>query len=375
MFSLVNAIASADSILNYGAVGDGVTDNKDALEACFAANVASGKYIYVPEGLFVYSGVKTIQNTVLFGLGNDRSVLKALDPEHSTIYVKGNNCGVGNLTHNASGVTRSSQPDATSIYFKDATNFSAKNVHSIASSGTGIRAYGVTSGVISNNYIEGSLADGIHSTNGSSNILIEHNKIYGAGDDGISVVTYGTEQVTNDITARFNDIRNPTYGRGITVVGGENIKYCNNYIDMNGLTTAGLYIASESFYHTRGVSAILAIGNVILNAGSINTGQGAICICNQGGYGKQYVHSILCDNTSIYNPDYYGITVTGGQSVSAKIRNTKIYSGDGRAATLVSNTSGHNDIREENNVKYPLDSYAAINPAIGAGIDPTFVTS
>ena len=60
------------NLLDYGAVGDGITDNSAAILAAFNAANASGKSLYVPAGIYNIAStvaVPSLQNIVIFGDG------------------------------------------------------------------------------------------------------------------------------------------------------------------------------------------------------------------------------------------------------------------------------------------------------------------
>lgn len=117
-----------------------------------------------------------------------------------------------------------------------------------------------------------SRADGVHMTDGSSDGEVSNVHTEGTGDDGLAVVSY-TSQFTPVFTGRCHDIvvRNvvvdgTTWGRGATVVGGQNIQYFD--VNVRGTHGAGIYVSSEGDpFFTQGTSNVLIRGGSITAAG------------------------------------------------------------------------------------------------------------
>lgn len=79
--SLADHFGDILSVKDFGAVGDGVTDDTAALAAAFSAIASTGKRMYIPAGIYVVSGSLAINaiGAVLVGDGPDAggTVLKA----------------------------------------------------------------------------------------------------------------------------------------------------------------------------------------------------------------------------------------------------------------------------------------------------------
>jgi hypothetical protein len=92
----VQAGDSMVSIADLGAIGDGKTDNHDALQKALDEAHSQGKALQIPKGTFAYSGVLHDIGVSIEGAGPG-SVLKALDPHHSTLFVSGDGAHLHNF--------------------------------------------------------------------------------------------------------------------------------------------------------------------------------------------------------------------------------------------------------------------------------------
>lgn len=120
--------------------------------------------------------------------------------------------------------------------------------------------------------VYGSRADGIHMTDGASDGVVTNAYTEGTGDDGVAVVSY-TPQSAPDYAGRCRNIviDNPvvngtTWGRGVSVVGGEGITYRN--VRVARTSGAGVYLSSEGEpFFTQGTTRVRVLGGSISNAG------------------------------------------------------------------------------------------------------------
>jgi hypothetical protein len=105
-------------------------------------------------------------------------------------------------------------------------------------------------------------SDSIHMSGGAHHIYIAGNAVRNSGDDMIAVVTYAYHPInTYQILIENNDVDYQPWGRGITVVGGEHVTIRNNKVKRS--SDAGIYIAAESSWATRGVNNVLVENNTL----------------------------------------------------------------------------------------------------------------
>jgi hypothetical protein len=219
--------------------------------------------VYFNTGTFSYRTF-TLQGIRATGHG-DSTVLSAVDPAYSSIFLRGNGPQLVSLkitsplaaargdTHESNGVTVK----------EDATNFLVDHVTVDRVSGAGIHNFGGADGRITSNVVRNSFADGIHNSYGARRTLIWGNQVTSAGDDLISVVSYSFDRwISSEITIENNVVGTNPHGRGIAVSGGRNVKILRNQIASS--QGAGVYIASEpGSLSTMEVDAVEVRGNVV----------------------------------------------------------------------------------------------------------------
>lgn len=106
-----------------------------------------------------------------------------------------------------------------------------------------------------------SLADGIHCTNGSSDLLFDHPMSESTGDDGFAVVSYRRHgQICRNIRV-LDGISRDSAARGFSVVGGIDITYERPVAER--ASAAGVYLFGEVSYDTYGIARATVIDPVV----------------------------------------------------------------------------------------------------------------
>lgn len=145
--------------------------------------------------------------------------------------------------------------------------------------------------------VQRSRADGVHITNGSSNGEVDNVSTEWTGDDGIAVVSYGNEPICRNIVVDHPTVDGTTWGRGVSVVGGQNISYKDVAITQSN--AAGIYVASEGHpYYTHSTSNVQVTGGTVTGAntnGSI--AQGAVLVYAQ--HAGRDVSNILISDVAL----------------------------------------------------------------------------
>ena len=299
------------SVLDFGAKGDGKTDDRAALQKAFDYAKANGKDVYIPEGTFLHSGGLLADGIKVFGAG-DGSILKATNFGQEAVYLQGNGVALTDLHLIGVGTSRIASDAGAKVVVVGAQNFTLERLHVEKSSCVGIKVNTGGYGHIADNLIENTRADSIHMTRASHDIVVEHNRILYSGDDGIAVVSYsGDGSPDHDITVRDNEVKYNVWGRGLSVAGGNNVLIEHNTVVGGVNDRAGIYIAAEYQYNTFSVHNVRVTGNTLIDAGGLSSGHGAITVYNsQDGLGLVNDGIVLTAN-DIINPRKAGIAVVG----------------------------------------------------------------
>ncbi|WP_458122461.1 right-handed parallel beta-helix repeat-containing protein [Paenibacillus sp. Z6-24] len=303
------------SIVEFGAIANDGKDDYAAVNAAIAAARAQGKDVYVPAGTFQLSDIINVNSVTLKGAGKDKSILTSTNPERGSIDLTGTSPAIRDLKHEyASLGKRDGKDEKNSITVDNATNFTIDNVWVNKASTAGIFVLRSAGGTITNNTVQDTQADGIHMTNGSSNITVQNNRVQHVGDDTIAVVSYGKNVdaagnllPTHDIRILGNDVGYDSGARGISVVGGRDIRIENNSIQRTQM--AGIYIATEAGEENKYVTQ--PVNNVTVNNNTLDsTAQKPT-----GGHAEMLVYGGYSANTNDIVID--NITFTGNTSRNA----------------------------------------------------------
>lgn len=261
------------SILDFGAVAGDSQPDDAAIKAAIQQAKVEGKDVYVPAGNFELSDILTIDGVTLKGENKAQSILTSTNPDQGSIDLIGSSPAIRNLTHVYSSVSKRDGTNAkNSISVKNATNFVVDNINVQKASTAGIYVTDSVGGTITNNTVQNTQADGIHMTGDSSDITVQYNTVKQVGDDTIAVVSYGKSDKsdgdkgqTNNIRILNNDVGYDSNARGISVVGGRDVRIEGNHIERTQM--AGIYIATETGpdgdYNTQPVDSITINNNVV----------------------------------------------------------------------------------------------------------------
>ncbi|REE87480.1 polygalacturonase [Paenibacillus taihuensis] len=355
---------NAISITEFGATPNDGTDDLAAINKALSEAAATGKSVYVPEGTFLFSDSITLNGVDLSGTG-PTSILKSTNLERQAVVLSGNGSDLSRvkLTTVPAATRLTTDISARVIAAETSTNYSIKDIEIDGGSSAGIFNLG-SHGVISGNIVKNTLADGIHMTGRSNDILVERNEVRDNGDDHIAVVSYEKfGDWCKNITIRNNEVSGG-HARGITVSGGENVTIENNKIDRTG--GAGIFIASEGNWQTYAVTNLSVKNNTISNTslnGSVAE-KGGIRL--QATYKDPGIQNAIFENNKVSGSKDSGILLIGSDQIFATFKGNTVENAAAYGIYILKTVKG--EITFANNVVTGSKSGAFYNLSTAAKV-------
>lgn len=247
------------------------SDQADALQKAFDS-LQAGQRLVIAPGRYVvgHSLAVNVPQVVISGYG---ATLAATNPADQTIVMRGTGSTLVGVTLAGTGTTRLTTPESTKVEVTGA-DVQVLGVTIQGGASAGIFVFGGSGIAIVGNTVRATLADGIHTTYGSTNVLVQNNTVTGTGDDLIAVVSYlGDGRLSSNVLIDHNSVSGNAWGRGITVVGGQGVTISNNTVD--GVEkAAGILVAQEDSWKTYGSSNVVISGNTVTNIQNSNVNNG-----------------------------------------------------------------------------------------------------
>lgn len=261
----------------YGAVGDGVADDGTAILATQTA-MAVGDVMVLTQGkVYRHTGLLNFTKDGISIVGSGE--LRAATPTASAVRLSGiNQSMIGVHLTCPSASSRGNTEDHHKLVLTGTGTY-LEDVKVTGSHAAGIFYYGATYVDSVNCKVYDTYADAHHMTNGAHHIemlnpVADWSNSTGIGDDGIATVSYqGTGTLCHDINVWNPKVVNAKAGRGVTIVGGEDVFYHN--VDVRNTYAAGVYIACEDSFLTHGVSRV-GVSGTIYGAGTLPTPSGKL---------------------------------------------------------------------------------------------------
>lgn len=292
--------AAVRSVRDFGAQADDGRDDADAIQRALDT-LKAGETLRFPPGRYEIGRSVRVRRPGLTLLG-DGATIHATNADDMAIQIEADNTTVASLSFTAVTSGRRSAPRHARIAvyapetggLRIVRNTVIRNNRIVAagdpgtslansSSATGIMIQHADGFLIAENLVERTLADGIHMTAGSRNGRVLNNTVRETGDDMIAVVSYAMggnaalnsaaelkrtwdarveRSLTRNILIANNRGSGQYSGRGISVIGGDNVTIARNTLT-NVPVAAAFIFAREANYQTFGVHNVLLEGNVV----------------------------------------------------------------------------------------------------------------
>lgn len=301
------------SVKDFGAVGDGVTNDTAAIQATIAAIPATGGAIYFPPGTYIVNAECAVSNpTRLYGDGPNISIINNTSTTANTIKINVANCEIDGL-----GFISSATRTAGAFVYLNASKQQVKNFRMDAAfngiynnAGSVVRIEG---GYIFNTASNGS-AITFAGGSGSNDLYVDRVTISADANDstrfGIKITDAGAVNITNcDIIRHgINLEMNPGNGQAVPYV------YClNSYFDTG---TAGVRFNSSGTGFVQGFRAVGCwfgsnVNNGVAMNGSVYGAEFIGCHAFSNGLNGVTISSTNVADVSIIGGAYCGNTSSG----------------------------------------------------------------
>ena len=268
----------AISVLDFGAAGDGVTDDTKAIQKALDA-LHRGDTLEFPGG-------HTFRHTDVLRVGvpevriTGRGVLLATNESRSAFFVDADSVTVdGGLTFRMGPTTkRWDAYEQMKLRIGRHSNVSIRGITIDGSAAAGLFIGGADHFDVTDVTVQNTRADAIHMTGGAHDGRVTGASIQNPGDDGVAVVSYvDGNPVCRDIAIVSPKLTAQTWGRAFSVVGGQDITWRDVYADGSG--GASIYVAAESEWNTYGAKRITFDGGTLKRSNQTSSiDHGAILI-------------------------------------------------------------------------------------------------
>lgn len=391
----VNTVVA--NVVNHGATGDGVTDDRaDIITAINAAKTAGGGVVYFPIGAYYISAAIVLDGTY------DNITFIGENRQSSVIYANGDYAGIqlqassGDHLNGmefydlgfqgSNNIAHTSNRLINVVQYAD--NLVIDKCYFLEASEDAITIGGfVTDSKITGNIVDTTLHDDGINIGGSGNevtrVLVSGNTVYNAATDGIHI-----SSGSNHITITNNNIYNSLSGIGIfnsqdNIISGNQIYNCGDGIATKNDTASALMITNNLIDTTTNIgtghgiwlahssSDCIVTNNLLKDIESAST---AILVTS--GTDQLVANNIINGALTGIDINVTRAFVTGNtfQNVTTEINSngtetiffnningTKI--GGGNSPTWLSNV-GHLGIGEENPA-FPLDVFSQVTATSG----------
>lgn len=298
-----------------------------------------GDVLVLEPGEYRHSAVLTVSvpDVTISGSG---AVLMATREERSAFSVAADRVVVEGLTF---GVTQTTRRwfafEQMKIRIAGHDGVVLRDVTVTGSAAAGIFVGDGASGfLIERATVRDSRADGIHMTDGVHDGRVVSPLVERSGDDGVAVVSYGTDaEPCRGITVTSPQVNGTTWGRGLSVVGGEDITYSD--VSVSGSNAAGIYIAVEGEpYNTRSVRGVRVERGTVTSANLNETvDHGAVLVFHGRSSGESLSDTTVTDltitDTSTTASRNVGIIAPDGGLAGVTLSNLVIEGGPAQTLT------------------------------------------
>jgi hypothetical protein len=278
--ALADLLGQSLDVRAFGAVGDGVTDDTVAIQAA----CANGGAVFVPDGIYMTSSAITLpSNTLLFGNGRGRSIIRAMAAHTGTVITNTGAAGAGNTgivvrDIEVDGNKGARGSGANLVHFTCLDNGSTnsdihvRHLYAHDSPELGVIFSHVRGGSVLDVEVADNDRDGLTFYFDCWDIRVDDVRIHDCEDDFIGL-NAENQTTTGHVMKNFtmsNLVLGPggdSQGSGLSIRGAVNVSVDGFVIDEGFAEGVGI-----SNWNTTAATDIHLANGSILNAGANNTG-------------------------------------------------------------------------------------------------------
>ncbi|HDR9033738.1 glycosyl hydrolase family 28-related protein [Burkholderia vietnamiensis] len=323
------------SVRDFGAKGDGVTDDTVAIGNAAVAAKANGKKLYFPAGTYLHNDEIVLDSIMAYGEGPLTQIIStstAAAPNHAIVLTGTYPFLTDVVVSTAWTGSRQSNDLSSAIYASGSVGGGVGRIRVLSAASVGILLSNANDFEVVKAYVTGTLADGCHIVKGCKHIRVRGYTSYGTGDDCLSVVSSTADSVTcYDIQVDDLMLENGT-ARGLAVVGGAQVKIGKMFA--RNCASAGLYVASESVYSTPSNSDVQWDSVTVDQCGTSTVA--AVHLTGRDGYSTSGVRGT---KTVVTSPRYNAVQVGDNTAIpgvlGAEFQSLTVYDATAGAPLLI----------------------------------------
>ncbi|WP_179224735.1 right-handed parallel beta-helix repeat-containing protein [Geodermatophilus pulveris] len=330
------------SVVDAGAVGDGVTDDTRALQAVFDA-AAPGDTVVLPAGrTFAHGDVLSLASAGVTVTGG--GTLLATSEQRSSLVLAADDVVLEDVTLTIGATSRRWEAaEQQRLRVDGHSGVVVRDVRVQGSAAAGVFVGGgAAEFLLEGVQVTGTRADGIHITGRSRDGRVVAPVVRDVGDDGVAVVSYRSDgQPCARIVVDSPVVDGSRGGRGISVVGGQDVTYRD--VTVTDTYAAGIYVAAEGGWDTAGVDGVDVQGGTVTGANSgVDIDHGAVLVYN--GTPDRAVRDVVVSGVTVAGTRpsasrWVGLVTDSGGEVSDVRLEGLALDGPGPDTTFVSNES------------------------------------
>jgi len=381
-FQVQFKVGNSYNVQQFGAKGDGVTDDQSAIDQTIARAKGTGLSVYFPPGNYLHSGLIIADSVILQGAGAS-TILTATNSTNGAIELTGNNSGVTNLVltyQNPTPVSYTSPdttPQAGAVWIQSANTFKVTQITINNSSNNGIDVFQSTNGTVSNLLITNTPGDGMqildcnsvqvlsnniqtingyalsvfYGATGSQNLTINHNQLYcSSGFETFLVTGVQSGQIN------YNVVSSLEYG---ILIFGDQAGVSPGYGPVSDLIVSSNSIVSPVDDFTFNY-----VSHFTLSNGDLNNVQFVNNLFSISDASSSNFLDVSGNNITVSgNKNLTGLTVESGSNIN--ILSNTILNSPNNGSTGIFISNGSNILIQNNQIG--TATYGIGGPAIAAG--------